>query len=226
MQMTKAAAVAILAFTSSALAYYPGSGYSDGLYAREAYPEAYPEAEFDFEDIYARDAEPEFDIHPRDAYMEGYQAGLYARAPPARGAQTQGQGQGQFSLKNFQTDVQQQGEYKQDVASQQKAFDKERKEMEAAQKKLKGAERQYGQNEKELAQDRKQFGAMRNQANENSKKQPGQHSQMPKIGIFELSSLEFSRANDCPIGSSQRESFAQKGRVNARDLYDYYGYDY
>ena len=84
MQMTKAAAVAILAYAASAAAYYPSSYGS--IYARDAYPEAYAEAEFDFEDLYARDAEPEFDIHPRDAYMEGYEAGLYAREIAAQQA--------------------------------------------------------------------------------------------------------------------------------------------
>ena len=63
MQMTKAAAVAILAYAASVAAYYPSSYGS--IYAREA--EAYPEAEFDFEDIYTRDVE--LDIHPRDAYQ-------------------------------------------------------------------------------------------------------------------------------------------------------------
>lgn len=72
--MTKAAALAILAFTSSTMAYYP-SEYDNALYARDAY--AYPDPEE--YDLYSREAEPEFDIHPRDAYMEGYYDGLYSR---------------------------------------------------------------------------------------------------------------------------------------------------
>ena len=180
MQMTKAAAVAILAFTSSALAYYPGSGYSTGIYAREAYPEAYPEAEFDFEDIYARDAEPEFDIHPRDAYMEGYEAGLYARAVEAQqksqgGRQPGGAQSQQFNLNNFQKDSQQEVKYKQDIGADRKSYEKERKEMLAAQKQLNGAENKFKQNEHELAQDRKEFGSLRQKANENTRK-PGQQS--------------------------------------------------
>ena len=78
MQMTQAAAVAILAFTSSAVAYYPSEDYYS-LYAREAYAEPEPVEYYDDFQLTARDAELEWDIHPRDAYMEGFEAGLYAR---------------------------------------------------------------------------------------------------------------------------------------------------
>lgn len=78
MHMTAAAAAAILAFTSSVAAYYP-IAYDSSLYARDAFAEAEPD---DF-GLFARDAEPEpeaeFDIHPRDAYLSGYEAGLEAR---------------------------------------------------------------------------------------------------------------------------------------------------
>ena len=80
MQMTKTAALAILAFVSTAAAqYYPEAEYGS-VYARDAEPEY-----DDVYDIYARDAEPEaeaeWDLHPRDAYMEGFEAGLFARGP-------------------------------------------------------------------------------------------------------------------------------------------------
>ena len=230
MQMTKAAALAILAFTSSAVAYFPDSGYSSGLYAREAYPEAYPEAEFDFEDIYARDAEPEFDIHPRDAYEAGYEAGLYARALEGQkqqqggraGQQHQqggargGQQGGQFNLNQFQKDSQEAVKFKQDIGSDQKAFDKERKEMMAAEKKLQGAQRENKQNNQELSQDRKEFGALRNQANEN--KRPGQHQQN--------TGRPGAQGGQHQQQQGGRQQQPQRGGLTARDLYDYYGFDY
>ena len=121
MQMNAAIAAAILAFTSSALAYYPTE--YDSLYARDAYvdakehdlwtrdafaepdeefdlyareaeaeadalPEAY--ADYDELDLYerdvddldlrAREADEALEIHPRDAYLEGYKHGLFARS--------------------------------------------------------------------------------------------------------------------------------------------------
>ena len=85
MQMTQAAAIAILAFTSAAAAqYYPEADYGS-IYARDAEPEY-----DDLYDIYARDAEPEaeadaeaeeeFELSARDAYELGFEEGLYARA--------------------------------------------------------------------------------------------------------------------------------------------------
>lgn len=81
--MTKTAAFAILAFTSTALAqYYPEADYGS-IYARDAEPEY-----DDVFDLYSREAEaePEWELHPRDAYMEGFEAGLYARAVTPKAA--------------------------------------------------------------------------------------------------------------------------------------------
>ena len=103
MQMTKAASIAILAFTSSVLAYYPEAEYGS-LYARDAYADA-EAAEYDDFELYARDAEPEWDIHPRDAYLEGFEAGLYAReaAPPAAPKPNVPKTQNKVPVKNNKT---------------------------------------------------------------------------------------------------------------------------
>ena len=88
MQMNAAAAAAILAFcASSVVAYYPESDYYS-LYARDAYPEAEPAEYEDFFELGIRDAESVWDLHPRDAYMEGFETGIYVReaqAPPPGG---------------------------------------------------------------------------------------------------------------------------------------------
>ena len=81
--MTETAALAILAYTSSTVAYYNDYDYGS-IYAREAYPMA---AEYDEANFYAREAEPSFDysldgLHPRDAYLVGFEAGIYARDQP------------------------------------------------------------------------------------------------------------------------------------------------
>ena len=80
MRMTETAALAILAYTSSTVAYYNDYDYGS-IYAREAYPMT---AEYDEANFYAREAEPSFDyaldgLHPRDAYLAGFEAGIYSR---------------------------------------------------------------------------------------------------------------------------------------------------
>lgn len=88
MQMTKAAAVAILAFTSSAVAYYGSYDDSYGsVYARDAYADA----DYDDFSLYARDAGFDFeDLHPRDAYLAGFEDGMLRRRAvnPAGGEAT------------------------------------------------------------------------------------------------------------------------------------------
>ena len=94
MKLTLAAAVAVTAFCSSALAY--SGEHGNALHARDAYDtapdlyarDAWAEPEDDEFELNAREADPDadadadaeadddLDIHPRDAYLAGYQDGL------------------------------------------------------------------------------------------------------------------------------------------------------
>ena len=143
MQMTKAAALAILAFTSSAVAQYP-SEYDSALYARDAYAYADP----DEYELYAREAEPEFDIHPRDAYMEGYYDGLYSREAEANPVASLAKSKAPAkdaendvpSFKQLREDISTEGKTKAQLAQQVKKLQKEKNEYlreEANNKKLK-----------------------------------------------------------------------------------------
>ena len=87
MQPTKPLILTLLAVLSAvpALAQYYDSEFDLDIYARDAYPdayaEAYAEAEADADAEADAEAELELldDLHPRDAYVEGFEAGLYAR---------------------------------------------------------------------------------------------------------------------------------------------------
>jgi hypothetical protein len=166
MQMNKAAAIAILAFTTSVVAYYPEAEYGS-IYAREAYPE------YDDFEIYAREAEPEaepeWDIHPRDAYLEGYQAGLYARAvtnqPPAPQAKPAAP-QAKKPLTPEQREGRVNNDERQAYAKKEKdqeAYKKQQAEIQSLQKLEKAEQQDIGVQKNRISNDDKRFNALRQQ---------------------------------------------------------------
>lgn len=172
MQMTSVAALAILAFISSVAAYYPTEGFAS-LYAREAYAE--PEAELveidDFQ-IYSRDAEPEWDIHPRDAYIEGFELGLqYAKRddPKKTGAKktTANQTPGKKKPETPQQKMQGLNAGEQPFLRQDKkdqaAEAKEKKEIAGLEKQERTQLKQVAGNTKKITSDNQQYNNLRTQ---------------------------------------------------------------
>lgn len=208
MQMTKTAAIAILAFVSSAAAYYP-AGYGYELSARDAYAYAEPE---EFDDIFARDAEADFEyeIMARDAaaeaYEQGFQHGVYARA-------IQQQQQQQGARPNTPTNKAQalKAQTPQDrVKNDQNRIGKINTNEEGAFKDEKNRDSQLNKDNLEIAKLRKEMGL--DMKNEGTQRQ----------GL----KTDGNRVNADNKAAGAYRVDMLKNNVAARDFLYEYGYDY